>query len=99
MLIVWFQSQNYKVYLKSTGIVNKALKKEKREMNKSCKKAFELSFWLLQVKLHMKCFQTGLKFCKEPKWIRHPIILAPYKILSTFGRSNASYLGLCLTVN
>lgn len=41
MLILWFQSQNYKVYLKSTGIANKVLKKEKREMNKSCKKAFE----------------------------------------------------------
>lgn len=28
----------------------------------------------------------------------HPIILAPYKILPTLGRSNSLYQGICLTV-
>ena len=48
--------------------------------------------------MHMKYFETGLKFCKEAKWIRYPIILAPYKILSTFCKSNSQYPGLCPTV-
>lgn len=65
-------------------------------MNKSCKKAFECM--RLQVKLHMKCFETGLKLCKETKCNRHPIILAPYKILSTSSRSNSQDPGFHHTV-